>query len=113
MIKMNQIYNMDCQAGMKEMIENNIKADLIVTDPPYLIKGTRRKKPARPVCAKVATGTRGLQNHGWDFKQYARTYVGRCEETQLLLFLQPRADSAISRLFRHPQQMQVGDAYMA
>lgn len=39
MITINQIYNMDCQAGMKAMIENNIKADLIVTDPPYLIKG--------------------------------------------------------------------------
>ena len=34
----NKIYNIDCIQGLSELIKANQKADLIVTDPPYLIK---------------------------------------------------------------------------
>lgn len=37
-MKINEIYNMDCTQGLLELISTNQKADLIVTDPPYLIK---------------------------------------------------------------------------
>lgn len=41
MIKINQIYNMHCLDGIQQMLNQNIQADLIVTDPPYLIHSTR------------------------------------------------------------------------
>ena len=31
-------YHGDCIAKMKELINNNIKVDLIISDPPYLMK---------------------------------------------------------------------------
>lgn len=40
MLKINQIYNMDCLLGIQKMLEHRIQADLIVTDPPYFIKST-------------------------------------------------------------------------
>lgn len=39
MIKTNQIYCMDCMDGLKQIPDSSI--DLILTDPPYLIKDTR------------------------------------------------------------------------
>lgn len=33
----NNIYNMDCNKGMNKMIKDNIKVDLIIADPPYVI----------------------------------------------------------------------------
>lgn len=41
MLEINRIYNMHCLEGMRQMINQNMQADLIVTDPPYLIKSTR------------------------------------------------------------------------
>lgn len=37
-MKINKIYNIDCTQGLVEFISTNQKADLVVTDPPYLIK---------------------------------------------------------------------------
>lgn len=34
----NKIYNMDCEKGILQLIKENQKVDLIVTDPPYLLK---------------------------------------------------------------------------
>jgi len=42
-MKINRIYNMDCEKGISQLIESKQQADLIVTDPPYLIKGGRRE----------------------------------------------------------------------
>lgn len=36
-IEPNNCYNLDCEIGMRLMIEQGLKADCIVTDPPYLI----------------------------------------------------------------------------
>ena len=41
MLKINQIYNMDCLLGIQKMLENGIQVDLIVADPPYYIKSTK------------------------------------------------------------------------
>ena len=41
MLKINQIYNMDCLLGIQKMLEHGIQTDLIVTDPPYFIKSTK------------------------------------------------------------------------
>lgn len=41
MLQINNIYNMHCLEGMKQMISQNMTVDLIITDPPYLIKSTR------------------------------------------------------------------------
>jgi len=40
MLKINKIYNMDCLEGMRLMKEQGIKVDLVIGDPPYLIKNT-------------------------------------------------------------------------
>lgn len=41
MLKANNIYNMHCLDGIQRMLEQNMQVDLIVTDPPYLIRSTR------------------------------------------------------------------------
>lgn len=41
MLKVNNIYNMHCLKGIQQMLEQNMQVDLIVTDPPYLIRSTR------------------------------------------------------------------------
>lgn len=39
-MKVNEIYNVDCTLGINELINSKQYVDLIVTDPPYLIKCT-------------------------------------------------------------------------
>ena len=41
MLKTNEIYNIDCLIGIEEMLKQGLQADLIVTDPPYLIRSTK------------------------------------------------------------------------
>ena len=36
-MEINNIYNIDCNKGMNKMIKENLKVDLIVADPPYVI----------------------------------------------------------------------------
>ena len=36
-MKINNIYNIDCNKGMNKMIKENLKVDLIIADPPYVI----------------------------------------------------------------------------
>ena len=36
-MNINQIYNMDFRDGIKQMLDENIKIDMIITDPPYNI----------------------------------------------------------------------------
>lgn len=51
----NKIYNMDCLDGMRLMKEQGIKADCIITDPPYLIeyKTGRRKDKEHKFCRAI------------------------------------------------------------
>lgn len=41
MLEINNVYNMDCLFGIRQMIAQGLKVDLIVTDPPYFIRSTR------------------------------------------------------------------------
>lgn len=41
MLEINNIYNLDCLYGMQLMKEQGLTADLVITDPPYLIKNTK------------------------------------------------------------------------
>lgn len=41
MICVNECYNMDCADGMREMLEQGLRADWLITDPPYGIGWTR------------------------------------------------------------------------
>lgn len=41
LLRINQIYNMDCLLGIQKMLEHGIQVDLIVADPPYYIKSTK------------------------------------------------------------------------
>lgn len=40
MLKFNNIYNLDCLDGMVQLKEQGFTADLVITDPPYLIRNT-------------------------------------------------------------------------
>ena len=41
MICVNECYNMDCADGMREMLEQGMRADWLITDPPYGIGWTK------------------------------------------------------------------------
>lgn len=41
MIEINKIYLRDSLEGMKEMVQQKMKVDLIITDPPYDIAHTK------------------------------------------------------------------------
>ena len=41
MIEVNKIYHLDSLVGMREMVEQGLKVDLILTDPPYDIPNTK------------------------------------------------------------------------
>lgn len=51
----NKVYNCDCRDLMKEMIDKGIKADCIITDPPYLIdyKTNYRKNKDHKFCSVI------------------------------------------------------------
>lgn len=53
MLDLNNIYNMDCIEGMKQI--DNESVDLIVTDPPYLVsyKTNRRKDKSHEFCSVI------------------------------------------------------------
>jgi site-specific DNA-methyltransferase (adenine-specific) len=52
-MQLNKIYNSECLLGMKQILDNSV--DLIVTDPPYLIKykTNRRKNKKHKFCSEI------------------------------------------------------------
>ena len=50
MICVNECYNMDCADGMREMLEQGMRADWLITDPPYGIGWTKMTGGGRPSC---------------------------------------------------------------
>lgn len=54
-LEINKIYNMDCLDGMRLMKEQGIKADCVITDPPYLIgyKTKFRKDKSHKFCKAI------------------------------------------------------------
>lgn len=63
------IYNEDCIVGMQEMPDDSV--DLIVTDPPYLMKykTNRRKDKHHKFCSEIA---------GDDDQELINTYIKEC-----------------------------------
>jgi len=52
-MQLNKIYNSECLLGMKQILDNSV--DLIVTDPPYLIKykTKNRKNKQHKFCSEI------------------------------------------------------------
>lgn len=59
-MEVNKTYNMDCIQGLKQMIDQNIKVDCIITDPPY---GKNHYTNRRKVKGTIIT-EKGIQNDG-------------------------------------------------
>ncbi|MCM1532387.1 MAG: site-specific DNA-methyltransferase [Ruminococcus flavefaciens] len=55
MIERNRVYNFDCLCGIREMIEQGLLVDCVITDPPYLTgyKSQRRKNKADKFCKAI------------------------------------------------------------
>lgn len=67
MLEINNIYNMDCLEGMRLMKEQGLKADWVITDPPY---GIGYDKLANVVSGtqygRSATAKKVYASKGWD-----------------------------------------------
>jgi len=54
-LQRNRIYNMDCRVGLKAMLSQDMKADCVITDPPYLTgyNSRRRKNNTDRFCRRI------------------------------------------------------------
>lgn len=84
-MNLNQIYNEDCIAGMRNMEAKSV--DLIVTDPPYLInyKTNHRKDKAHDFCSPIANDSN---------PQLIIDYIAEChrilrDDSAMLMFCSP------------------------
>ena len=75
-IEANKIYNMDCLDGMLLMKEQGIKADWIITDPPYGIGEDGKKNHSRGVLAQAKQYTA----KEWDKKRVEKQYFDLMRE---------------------------------
>lgn len=94
MLKINEIYNVDCLVGIEEMLKQGLQADLIVTDPPYLIRSTRAggkselARSIQPMNDELANGnlTQGIEETHlramWDVMKVPNIYIW-CNGTQI------------------------------
>lgn len=71
----NSIYNIDCNKGMNKMIKDNLKVNLIIADPPYVISKKSqfhtmkdRKKPRKGT--DFGEWDKGFNNKPWIKKSY-------------------------------------------
>lgn len=55
MIERNKIYNMDCLAGIQNMLRGGVQVDCVITDPPYLInyKSNHRQNKEHKFCQAI------------------------------------------------------------
>ena len=70
-IEINKVYNCDCRILMEEMMRQNIKADWLITDPPYGI-GEDGGKNAKRGSKKVLATEYVSKN--WDKERITRDY---------------------------------------
>ncbi len=113
-LKTNEIYNIDCLVGIDEMLKQGLQADLIVTDPPYLIRSTKAggksdlARSIQPMNDELENGnlTRGIEEVHlkamWDVMKVPNIYM-----------VQRSANPTIYRVFRKPTKMQNGYYRMA
>ena len=86
-LKTNEIYNIDCLVGIDEMLKQGLQADLIVTDPPYLIRSTKAggksdlARSIQPMNDELENGnlTRGIEEVHlkamWDVMKVPNIYI--------------------------------------
>lgn len=66
-IEINNCYNIDCKIGMELMLEQGIKANWVITDPPYGIGADKkRSKESNEQYGKAATRKREYSCFNWD-----------------------------------------------
>lgn len=70
-IEINKVYNCDCRVLMEEMIRQNIKADWLITDPPYGISEDGGKNATRSTKNALATE---YVSKNWDKERITRDY---------------------------------------
>lgn len=75
MICVDECYNMDCADGMREMIEQGMRADWLITDPPYGI-GIEKMSFTQSGAKKIGKATRrDYTNTGkWDSERIDKEY---------------------------------------
>lgn len=62
-IQLNKIYNMDCLDGMRLMLEQGIKANWVITDPPYGIGIDGQKES---INKNPKHNRKAFEHKGWD-----------------------------------------------
>lgn len=70
-IEINKVYNCDCRVLMEEMIRQNIKADWLITDPPYGMGEDGAKNATRSTKNALATI---YKPKNWDKERITRDY---------------------------------------
>lgn len=75
MICVNECYNMDCADGMREMLKQGMRADWLITDPPYGI-GIEKMSFTQSGAKKIGKATRrDYTNTGkWDGERIDKEY---------------------------------------
>lgn len=76
LLEINNIYNMDCIDGMRLMLEQGIKPDWVITDPPYGIGEDGKKNHSR---GKLAEATKYTPKD-WDKKRIEKPYFDLMRE---------------------------------
>jgi len=97
-IELNKIYNIDCLEGMRLMKEQDMKADLIIADPPYLIRNTntggksRLSKSLQPMNDEILNNnlTGGITEEYldlmWELMKTPNIYIW-CNGAQIIQYL--------------------------
>lgn len=87
-IKINNCYNIDCKQGMFLMLEQGIKADWCITDPPYGIGCDKQaNKRSNTQYGKARAKSREYSFNGWDNFRIEKdlfTLMLNCSEEQII-----------------------------
>lgn len=87
-LELNTVYNIDCKELMQEMIKQGIKADWVITDPPY---GTKAGSMARKGWANKWVGEKAQRRTydliEWDNERISKEYFDlmfQCSNNQII-----------------------------
>lgn len=87
-LELNKVYNMDCLDLMREMIEQRIKADWLIADPPYGISIEKMSfTQSGSVVAGVAKRHDFTSVGNWDNKRLTKEYFDlmfKCSKNQII-----------------------------
>ncbi len=102
-MKINEIYNRDCCEGMEEMVRDGIKVDLILTDPPYLLKnesGIIKKERTSEVNARMQRKKSELSfiANDFDYNRVFEMFLRLQDSANMLIFC---SNAQLSRTMRY------------